>query len=102
MMYPVYHDGLLLMTLIYWKSMVDDGYNENLANSIVSSIVLFIWMLMFVLIKQLMIGGPACEKVTASTLVLEYRESQEIDTVTRNGEEIGYNRLGRIIVLSVN
>ena len=39
MMYPVYHDGLLLMTLIYWKSMVDDGYNENLANSIVSSIV---------------------------------------------------------------
>ena len=102
MMYPVYHDGLLLITLIYWKSMVDDGYNENLANSIVSSIVLFIWMLMFVLIKQLMIGGPACEKVTASTLVLEYRESQEIDTVTRNGEEIGYNRLGRIILRSVN
>lgn len=39
MMYPVYHDGLLLITLIYWKSMVDDGYNENLANSIISSIV---------------------------------------------------------------
>ena len=49
-----------------------------------------------------MIGGPACEKVTASTLVLEYRESQEIDiTVTRIGEEIGY-RLGRIILRSVN
>ena len=55
--------------------------------------VYVIWMLK----KQLMIGGTPCEKVTASILVYIVNRKNDL----KNGEETRC-RLGRIILPSVN